>query len=265
MNALLEIVGVGKAYKRRSVFERVDLSLEEGQKLLLTGPSGCGKTTLLRLITGLEAPDDGEICIGGQIASSRGKILFAPHRRGAAMVFQDLGLWPNLNAVQNVLLGLSGAKLQKAERLERAREALRCCEIEQSSGKRPSQLSGGELQRVALARALAVRPQLLLLDEPFGGLDLTLKNSLLRHIHELSERLNITVIMASHNPSDARLLSADVAVLEDGLLCERGTLEQLTRAPRSRTMKAWRETMLGFASESQRPAEKYVSQSVPTV
>ena len=262
MKPTLEIKELKKAYQGRVVFEHLQLRLEEGQKLLLTGPSGCGKTTLLRLIAGLESPDEGEIHLHGQPASLGKKSITSPQRRGVAMVFQDLGLWPNLTAKQNVLLGLSGTNLKRAERLLRADEALRSCEADKYSDKLPAQLSGGEQQRVALARALAVRPQILLLDEPFGGLDLTLKNSLLRHIHELSERLNIAVIMASHNPSDARLFSADVAVLEDRLICERGTLEQLTRTPHSLTMKAWRETVAGLSPDLNRPPESSVTRNV---
>ena len=155
------------------------------------------------------------------------------------MVFQDLGLWPNLTALQNVLVGLSGLKLAKKQRLERASAALASCEIAELANKRPHLLSGGEQQRVALARALAVRPRILLLDEPFVGLDIILKNSLLQQIRHLCDQMELAVVMVSQNPSEGAFLSAEVAVLEDGSIRERGTLQELRRAPSSRTMQAW--------------------------
>ena len=159
------------------------------------------------------------------------------------MVFQDLGLWPNLTALQNVLVGLSGLNVAKKQRVERAHAALASCGIAELANKRPHVLSGGEQQRVALARALAVRPRLLLLDEPFVGLDIILKNALREQIRALCDEMESTVLMVSHNPSDGAFLAAEVAVLEDGSLRERGMLEALRCAPCSRTMQAWAQEL----------------------
>lgn len=261
MIPLLEIKCLAKAFGGNRVFNAITLSLGAGRKVLLTGPSGCGKSTLLRLIAGLDFPDEGSICVEGQEVSSTRKVLVPPHQRRLAVVFQDLGLWPNLTAQENVLLGLAGQKLSKAVKLERVRDVLRTCGVEHLAAQRPARISGGEQQRVALARALAVRPQMLLLDEPFAGVDLITKNALLEQIHQLSVQLKIAVLLASHSPGDARLLGAEVVVVEDGSIIEQGSLESLSRNPRSRTLKAWQKDWLGHQPRIE--AAKRNSSAIP--
>lgn len=245
MAALLEIQNLHKAFARKAVLTDLSLAISAGNHLLLIGPSGGGKSTLLRLIAGLDGPDRGTIRIDGQLASEGANVLMRPHRRGVAMVFQDLGLWPNLTAYQNVALGLAGMRLSRREKTERTQTTLELCELGAKSKERPSRLSAGEQQRVALARAMAVRPKLLLLDEPFTGLDLMLKNSLVEHISRLVSQFGTTVLLVSHNPFDAAPLSARLAVLEDGRICEADSFEQLQREPRSRTLRAWANRISG--------------------
>lgn len=239
MPALLEVENLQKSFGKNRVFTSLSLSINAGTNLLLTGPSGCGKSTLLRLIAGLGGPAKGIIRLDGRVASRDGTITIPPQNRGVAMVFQDLGLWANLTAYENVVLGLAGMQLSRRERTERAQATLNVCELASKATQRPSRLSAGEQQRVALARAMALRPKLLLLDEPFTGIDLVLKNSLCEHVSRLAREFGTTVLLVSHNPLDALSLSAHLAVLEGGQISETGPFEQLQRAPRSVTLQAW--------------------------
>jgi ABC-type Fe3+/spermidine/putrescine transport system ATPase subunit len=239
----VEFRNVDKTFRNRQVLVGLNLAITADQNLVITGPSGSGKSTLLRLIAGLEAPSEGEIFLAGGLASGRESIIISPPDRGVAMVFQELGLWPNLTALGNVLLGLSRRKLCRRERVERARAALADCQVEHASREYPHRLSVGEQQRVALARALAVRPRLLLLDEPFTALDIVLKDGLLDQLAQLAAKQTTRICLVSHFPPDALALNAEVAVLEDGRICEQCRLDPLPREPRSRTLQAWQRRL----------------------
>lgn len=242
---LVEFKNVTKTFRKRAVLFGINLAIAADQNLVLTGPSGSGKSTLLRLIAGLEPPSEGEIFLAGELASSRGSVVTSPPERGVAMVFQDLGLWPNLTALGNVLLGLSGLKLRRRERAERARAALADCQVEHASREYPHRLSVGEQQRVALARAMAVRPRLLLLDEPFTALDIVLKDVLLDQLAQVSAKQTTRICLVSHFPPDALALNAEVAVLEDGRICEQCRLDSFPQERRSRTLRAWQRRLDG--------------------
>jgi len=233
MMPLLEIENLEKSFGANRVLAGVSLSIAAGKNVLLKGPSGCGKSTLLRLIAGLEVPDQGTIRLEARLASGKARILISPPQRGIAMVFQDLGLWSNLTVRENVLLGLAGSQLSRKEKEQRARAALDNCQIASKEFERPYRLSVGEQQRVALARAVAVRPKLLLLDEPFTGLDLALKNSLLEPILELWRQCGTTIILVSHNPFDAGPVSAGVVELQNGRITETGPFDALASSPES--------------------------------
>lgn len=233
---LVALQGIDVTYAGQSVLRQLNFEVSAGRNVWLTGPSGAGKTTLLRLIAGLDAPDSGTVSIEGRLCSTTGTLVVPPHQRGLALVFQDLGLWPNLTAIGNVLLGLSGLRLSRADRRARAQSALEACGLTRLADRTPARLSGGEQQRVALARALAVEPRLLLLDEPFTGLDLVTRQALLDQLAHLCAERRVTVILASHQAADAAELHAETAVLEDGLIADRGELELLLTTPRSRTL-----------------------------
>jgi ABC-type Fe3+/spermidine/putrescine transport system ATPase subunit len=236
---------VSKAYGGRTVLVEVSFTITIGEHTVILGSSGCGKSTLLRLLAGLDVPSAGQVLLDGNIVSEPGKILRPPHLRGVAMVFQDLALWPNLSVMDNVLLGLSGAEITKQEAVVRAREALTRCRIAALADRKPGFISGGEQQRVALARALAVRPQLLLLDEPFSGLDLVTKAELLQEIAALATERKLTILLVTHDPVEAATLCRSVLVLGNGRVEEAGTLEDLLCAPQSETLKAFREHLRG--------------------
>jgi ABC-type Fe3+/spermidine/putrescine transport system ATPase subunit len=210
MTPLLDISRLTHGYGSAAVLADFSLTITAGEHRALTGPSGCGKSTLLRLIAGLDTPQCGTISLTGILATDGPRLLLPPHRRGLAMVFQDLALWPNLNALANVELGLASAALTRQEKQTRAAESLALCHISDLSRRRPAQLSGGQQQRVALARALAVRPRLLLLDEPFTGLDDTLKWQLVAEVRSLASRHGITIIAATHDLSEAAALGCEV-------------------------------------------------------
>jgi len=239
MPSLVELKDVSRRYGYSEIFKGVSLEIPAGEHLALLGPSGSGKSTLLRIIAGLDPPSTGEVCLSGRLASSPGRIVLEPHERGLAMVFQDLALWPNLTALENVELGLAGAKLARVSRRERALAALERCGIVELTNRRPAQLSGGQQQRVALARALAVQPRLLLLDEPFSGLDLANKVRLCGEIVGLCESLGITLLVVAHDPLEALALCSSVAVLEEGCISEAGTFERLLQQPASETLRTF--------------------------
>jgi ABC-type Fe3+/spermidine/putrescine transport system ATPase subunit len=224
---LIEVKDVSKSYGGSPALVGVSLTVAAGENLGLLGPSGGGKSTLLRLLAGLDAPTSGAIFIGGQLASDSQRILMAPHRRTLTMVFQDLALWPNLTAEQNVRLGLSGTSLDRRDQSKRAAEALDLCGILQMAKRHPGQLSGGEQQRVALARAFAPRPRLLLLDEPFANLDLLTKRRLLNDLADYARVCRTTVLFVTHEPCDARVFCQSVAILEEGRTVSRGDAVRL--------------------------------------
>ncbi len=214
--AFLHLVALTKRYGNRAAVDRASLFVAEGEVVALIGPSGCGKTTTLRLIAGLEKPDEGEIWIGGECVATNGRNLIPSHKRGIGFVFQDLALWPHLTAEGNLDFVLASAGMKRRERRERIVETLRMMRAEGFAGRYPSQLSGGEQQRVAIARALIGRPRLLLLDEPMSNLDAPLRGQLLEELKSLQDRLKITTVYITHDRAEAEPLAARVVQMEAG-------------------------------------------------
>lgn len=210
MTPLVQISDVTHRYGSTIALEGFNLEVMPGRHTALNGPSGCGKSTALRLIAGLEVPGTGTIRIRGELVTDGLKLIAPPWKRGLAMVFQDLALWPNLSALGNVELGLASSGLSKQERLLRANQALELCRIPELAARKPTELSGGQQQRVALARALAVKPSLLLLDEPFTGMDDQLKAQLIEELRRLTAEDGITILIATHDTREAEALSCTV-------------------------------------------------------
>jgi iron(III) transport system ATP-binding protein len=240
-NMSFEVRLVSKHYGDKAVLSNLTLKIASGDNLAILGSSGCGKSTLLRLLAGLEPPSAGQIFLNGQLASDTACVVTPPHHRGIGMVFQDLGLWPNLSVLENVLLAISGQRLSKSESRDRAREALSLCKIESLSSELPSKISGGEQQRVALARALAFEPEFLFLDEPFSGLDLVIKSSLLNDISRLASEKKISLVLVSHDPAEARRLCKSIIVLSNGKIAEQGALSEVFRSPKSQILRLFNE------------------------
>lgn len=185
----------------------LDLTVAAGEHLLLTGPSGCGKSTLLRAIAGLERPTAGEVLLYGQPASRGPKLELAPEARDIGFLFQGGALWPHMTAARTLEFVLRARRTPRAEIPARVTELLAWVELSGFEQRLPGTLSGGEAQRLALARALAVRPRLLLLDEPLGPLDTELRGALLARLAELQQEFDLTIIHVTHDPAEAERLA----------------------------------------------------------
>ncbi|MET9881991.1 ABC transporter ATP-binding protein [Streptomyces sp. NPDC006430] len=211
--ARVEFRGLRRAFGSTVALDGLDLTIEPGELVALLGPSGCGKTTALRVVAGFEQPDSGEVLVDGE------DITRVPaNRRDAGMVFQSYSLFPNLNARDNVAFGLRVRKVGAAQRRERAAELLDLVGLPDHGDRYPHQMSGGQQQRVALARALALRPRVLLLDEPLSALDAKVRASLRDEIRRLQLSLGITTVFVTHDQEEALSMADRVAVLNAGRL-----------------------------------------------
>ncbi|MCA1605892.1 MAG: ABC transporter ATP-binding protein [Pyrinomonadaceae bacterium] len=214
--AFLRLVAVTKRFDESSVIERVSVEVPEGQAMAVLGPSGGGKTTLLRLIAGLETPDDGEIWIAGQKVAMKRHNIVPPRARNVGFVFQDLALWPHLTVAGNLDFVLRSQRWERRRRKDRIDEVLRMVHMAAHAHKYPSQLSGGEQQRVAIARALVARSQLLLLDEPLSNLDSDLKNALLEELSVLQRQLKVTTLYVTHDKAEAATFADRIVQMKSG-------------------------------------------------
>ncbi|AWZ10745.1 spermidine/putrescine ABC transporter ATP-binding protein [Streptomyces sp. ICC1] len=202
-----------RAFGSTVALDGLDLTIEPGELVALLGPSGCGKTTALRVVAGFEQPDSGEVLLDGE------DITRVPaNRRDAGMVFQSYSLFPNLSARDNVAFGLRVRKVGAAQRRERAAELLDLVGLPDHGDRYPHQMSGGQQQRVALARALALRPRVLLLDEPLSALDAKVRANLREEIRRLQLSLGITTVFVTHDQEEALSMADRVAVLNAGRL-----------------------------------------------
>jgi putative spermidine/putrescine transport system ATP-binding protein len=207
--------------------EATDLTIQAGETVVFLGPSGCGKTTTLRLIAGLDEPDE-----GGKVWFGDEDVTAVPiERRNVGMVFQSYALFPNLSVEENVAYGLRVRKVPFDERSKRVRESLEMMHISDLAKRRIDQLSGGQRQRVALARAIAPRPRVLLLDEPLTALDAKLRESLRVEIDRLLRSLGITTVYVTHDQGEAMALGDRIAVMDKGRIAQIGTPEEIYRAP----------------------------------
>ncbi|WP_329457995.1 ABC transporter ATP-binding protein [Streptomyces sp. NBC_01497] len=224
--ALVEFRGLRREFGPTVALDGLDLTARPGELLALLGPSGCGKTTALRVLAGFEHPDAGDVLVDGE------DITRVPaNRRDAGMVFQSYSLFPHLSARDNVAFGLRVRKVSAAERRERAAELLDLVGLPEHGDRFPHQMSGGQQQRVALARALALRPRVLLLDEPLSALDAKVRLTLREEIRRLQLSLGITTIFVTHDQEEALSMADRVAVLNAGRLEQCATPAELYERP----------------------------------
>jgi putative spermidine/putrescine transport system ATP-binding protein len=210
--------------------EPVDLDIARGETVVLLGPSGCGKTTMLRIIAGLEQPDQ-----GGRVLFNKAEVTRVPiEQRNVGMVFQSYALFPNMNVADNIGYSLKIRGLGAAERKARIAELVALTGIEGLENRRIEQLSGGQRQRVALARAVAARPRVLLLDEPLTALDAALRERLRGELNRLLRTLGITAIYVTHDQAEAMVLGDRIVVMRKGAIAQTGTPRDIYFAPASR-------------------------------
>ena len=207
----VRIVGVSKSFEESVAVSNLNLEVRPGEFLSLLGPSGCGKTTTLRMLSGFESPDTGEIFISGKSVAG-----LPPHKRDVNTVFQAYALFPHMSVAENVAYGLMQKKNTRSEINRRVAEALEMVRMSSYANRMPKQLSGGQQQRVALARALVNQPSVLLLDEPLGALDRKLREEMQIELKLLQSQLGITFIFVTHDQEEALSMSDRVAVMHDG-------------------------------------------------
>lgn len=227
---MLDLEDVSLHFGDHAVVKDVSFDVREGEMLCLLGPSGCGKTSTLRLVAGLDRPDAGQIRINGRTVSSRQKLV-PPHKRDIGLLFQDFALFPHLTVSGNIAYGLSS--LDRHETLRRIDELLERIQLRQHADKYPHMLSGGEQQRVALARALAPQPNLLLLDEPFSGLDTMLREQMGEETVGTLKELGVTSVMVTHDPEEALTMADRIVLMNEGNVVQIGTPTELFRSPSS--------------------------------
>ena len=214
--AALQIDGLKVARSGRVLLDELALRIPAGGRISIQGPSGCGKTTLLRIVSGLDTPDAGEVRLAGRLATQGKRLLLRPWERGVQMVFQDLGLWPTRKVLANVEDAVRAAGLDAPR--ERARRTLASLGLEALAERRVTHLSGGEARRLAFARALALEPALLLLDEPFTSLDPDARRRGFALLEEVAASTAAALVLVTHDPEEAARLGGEQLRLEGGRL-----------------------------------------------
>ena len=219
----IRLQGIRKSYGDEVAVENLDLTVNPGEFLTVLGPSGCGKTTTLRAIAGLEEPDDGTIILGDRtVFSRRDGIIVPPESRGLGLIFQSYALWPHMTVERNITLALKEQKLSKSDVEARLVTALEMVQMTEMRARYPSELSGGQQQRVAVARLIALRPKVLLMDEPLSNLDAKLRTEMRAELKRLHMDLEATTVYVTHDQIEALTLSDRIIVMNKGRVMQEG-------------------------------------------
>jgi len=220
--------GITKRFGNVVAAGNINLEIQDGEFFTLLGPSGCGKTTTMRIIAGLEQPDEGHVFFNDEDVTD-----LPTYKRNTGMVFQNYALWPHMSVFDNIAYGLKVRKVPKKEIEERVQKVLELVNLSGLETRFPTQLSGGQQQRVALARALVIEPNVLLLDEPLSNLDANLRVKMREEIKELQKRLRITTIYVTHDQEEAMVISDRIAIQKNGRIQQVGTPIDIYNKPKS--------------------------------
>lgn len=227
-NNIIELKNIKKVFDDTVVVDNFNLTVKKGEFVTFLGPSGCGKTTTLRMIAGFEFPTEGEILLNGEDISH-----IPPNLRPINTVFQRYALFPHLNVYENVAFGLNLKRLPKSVISEKVKHVLEVVDLEGFEKRQISTLSGGQQQRIAIARAIVNEPDILLLDEPLGALDLKMRKEMQLELKSMHERLGITFIYVTHDQEEALTMSDKVVVMSDGMIQQIGTPEEIYNEPKN--------------------------------
>ena len=227
-NYIIELKNVSKHFKETYAVENFNLYVNKGEFITFLGPSGCGKTTTLRMIAGFEIPTEGQILLNGEDITN-----LPPYKRPVNTVFQKYALFPHLDVYDNVAFGLKLKKLPKDVIDKKVKNALKIVDLEEYDSRDISTLSGGQQQRIAIARAIVNEPEILLLDEPLGALDLKMRKDMQLELKEMHKKLGITFIYVTHDQEEALTLSDTVVVMKDGMIQQIGTPEDIYNEPKN--------------------------------
>jgi ABC-type Fe3+/spermidine/putrescine transport system ATPase subunit len=232
--AVLHLDGVSKHFGMVRAVDRVSLEVQRGEIFTLLGSSGCGKTTVLRMIAGLEQPDEGDIWLRGRlVASSSRRLFLPPNKRNLGMVFQSYAIWPHMTVFENVAYPLRLRRMRGSQIREKVASVLELVGLAGLEQRPATMLSGGQQQRLALCRSLIYEPDVLLLDEPFSNLDAKLREQMRLELKLLHQRLNVTVLFVTHDQLEALSLSDQIAVMRDGRVEQMGSPRSLYEQPQS--------------------------------
>jgi spermidine/putrescine transport system ATP-binding protein len=226
---LVQLIDISRRYGDKTVLDHASLDIAQGEFTVLLGPSGSGKTTLLNILGGFLDPSEGRVLIGGHDVTRK-----PPAKRPTATVFQDYALFPHMTVGANVGFGLRMRGVGYAKRVKRAKEALEMVGLADAFHRKPHELSGGQRQRVALARSLVVEPQVLLLDEPLGALDLKLRRQMQEELKALQRRVGTTFVHVTHDQEEALAIADRIVVMNNGRIEDQGTPERVYLRPASR-------------------------------
>ncbi|MEX0594305.1 MAG: ABC transporter ATP-binding protein [Balneolaceae bacterium] len=229
---LLEVHNLVKSFEKGNpVVDRVSFDVKENEIFALLGPSGCGKTTTLRLISGFETPEEGDVILNGRMLTGQGQFI-PPQQRGIGFVFQDYALFPHMSALHNVAFGLQHLPRHKREVF--AEEVLCRTGMGDYKDRSPAELSGGQQQRVALARAIAPKPNLVLLDEPFSNLDAMLRDSTRKEVRSILKKAGMSAVLVTHDQEEALSFADRIAVMNEGKIEQIGVPEEVYYKPKTR-------------------------------